>query len=82
MILTSCIGLCTAVKPLKCEIHKIHFWNDSNVSAISGVRPGDPPITWNKMKLCTPLYTQHLFEPICRWDKKDRCYQPGLQQSI
>lgn len=52
------------------------------LSAISGFRPGDPSMTCNKMKLCTDLYIQHLFEPISRWDKKDRSYQSGLQQSI
>ena len=52
------------------------------LSAISGCRPGDPSITCNKMKLCTHLYTQHLFEPISRWDKNDRSYQSVLQQSI
>lgn len=51
-------------------------------SATSGFRPRHPSITCNKTKFCTHLYTQHLFEPISRWEKKGGWYKSGLQQSI
>lgn len=57
-------------------------WKRIMLLAISGFRPGDPSITCNKMKLLTHLYTQCLLETISRWDRKDRSYQSGLQQSI
>lgn len=57
-------------------------WKRIMLSAISGFRPGEPSVTCSKMKLCTHLYTQHLFEPISMWKKKNRSYQSDLQQSI
>lgn len=51
-------------------------------SAIYGFRPGDPSVNYNKMRLCTHLDTQHLFETISRWDKMYRSCQSSLQQNI
>lgn len=57
-------------------------WKRIMLSAISGFRPGDSSVNCNKMKLCTDLYTQHLFETISRWDKADRSCQSSFQQNI
>lgn len=52
------------------------------LSAISGFRPGDPSLNCNKMRLCTHLCTQHLFETTSRWDRANRSCQFSLQQTI